>query len=1428
MKSIIKNLFILLFLLHLVNLKERNPFIHGKIDMQRKNFLFTAKDDSENEQNSQDYITDTKHDEENEQDSNDIIGIFLKEGKEKVITILRNSTDFKLLYLDLLLFSGDVDIIPKTSDLDFNKHYLSNKIFLSIHLENNDEIKILEFSVIAKKNSYFMCDYNFFMKGMKDINKLNSGINYITSKFIDEQTDDFSKNIQLNNSDYQARKPFLISFYSPNCKFNLLDNYKDEDYEILSENNNFFQRIMDPSDTDRYKQIYNLFYEIIPDEDNSEISRKYCMVYVSGVPISSSPDQLVNFIILSEAVPHRYTFSRSYPAIVYAYCVTNINNTLVLNFKLIDKSAFIIRIYLDDRLDEKRIYRNSQIYLRKEDFINSCESEDYCPVFVKIEMEGRGGRKTVEFTMYQIDSVPHYLEKNVIKQDILHGNMPKHYYFEISNEEHGDITLDFKRGSGFIYATVQNRTLEKPMDNSEWRGLYHFPTTMRESLRFRQYGKKIDIDPRSTRRCTEGCYVLITIVSHMNYYGENLNDSIPFRISINPRIMLTNRTFDFPIVKMEVNEFVIGEIISGPPRHRPHRPPHRRPNQIDPSDQPWPNPPQPGPDEPPPPPFPFENETRYDYYSVILPFESEYVLIDWQADYPNLIVNVGNKRPTKESYHFNFTREGHDTVYRMNKSDIIKYDNLNHSSLRGVKLTLGIYSEKNDSIHSSPYAFKLFMPPTYYDDENLGAEIIHIRADQKVQCRPFKYNNEYACMFAVVFDDIDINNALVLFPRSQEGEEITMYGQYVDSKDIERNNIGEIELIMRLTFENENLKIKDPYFYAKNIVKEKSFFFMLSEETDSIMEVLSSTQMYYKDIDIYPNPSTVQIFAIENYEVKLHFETTQDLLLNIVGVSGLGGFYWDTEEERHKKFYLNSFGDRLSLTTNIMTRDREKRLAPLKIKPDSPNTPGGFIFYITYYPRSHIDQLREGRNTEFNYRSVRLPLFYYLPIDNFTSYTINFDFYDLTLRNNEILEYDTNIFDIWATLLTEDEVLEARVEFDKIPKYDSSNCIKGNFDLNFGNLFLSKEDINRLYDIDDNPYLFFAIGRSNNTNITRNISSLSLEINVLSGGQTPGFARISEGIYITGKLLHSEKKELQYLLLCNKNTKYLRVEYAANSDYVQFVLNSEFFKRENEDFQNMKKFKRNGRNIVEINLDDKFFFPGDDYNILYLTVFTNENELNDNLDDFSFKYSTSKLSDDIDKLFKDEENATYTVNNNIYKISLTPLFFNADYATYNIKAIYKDNVIEGEKFDTIAMTESKGKSMQVNNPSYNSDQKVTFDLKVDEKISHIKVMARYNIGQEKIFFLYNVVEDKEDKEDNKKKGDNTLVYVVIGVGGFLLVTAIIIVIFIFIFKRKKKELMEDVNKISFVESQAKDKGTRKEENYENNLLINDDDASIQN
>ena len=79
------------------------------------------------------------------------------------------------------------------------------------------------------------------------------------------------------------------------------------------------------------------------------------------------------------------------------------------------------------------IYRNSQIYIKKEDFVKRCEELEVCTVLVTVKMRESKIDRRMEFTMYQIDSTPLYLERNVVKQDIIHGDKFKHYYFEITD-----------------------------------------------------------------------------------------------------------------------------------------------------------------------------------------------------------------------------------------------------------------------------------------------------------------------------------------------------------------------------------------------------------------------------------------------------------------------------------------------------------------------------------------------------------------------------------------------------------------------------------------------------------------------------------------------------------------------------------------------------------------------------------------------------------------------------------------------------------------------------------------------------------------------------------------------------------------------------------------------------------------------------------
>ena len=1317
----------------------------------------------------------------------------LKEEKDNYIINLYGE-DSDIIYLDMMIFSGDADIIINNFQGEANKYYLSNKIFYSIHLIKN-KTENLNFTILANSPCFYTIQYQLFKIGLSDeINTIESGVNYITSKFYTNYKYILStKHIDLINYKYEFDQDYLIDIYSPNCKFEIYWALNENDSEKIETTEDNYAQIMinNKEDIGIGKEFYTFYYSIISD-DKSEFSNKFCMVYVSGLELSNSVTEWNNRAIsLSEGVPHRYTFNLQYPFMFYAYHISDQEKALVINFRLIDKAYFDVEIKINmEQFITDKVYRNRIIYIDSNYLKGACIKQEVCTVNLIIQMKDSTEDKRVELTMYQIDEVPFYLEKNIVKQDVLNGNKVKHYYFEIAKEEYGDITLDFKRGSGNIYASIEERTRAEPMNQPDWRGIYHFPMTNDESLKYKTYGKKIVIEENDTKKCKNGCYVLISIASNSKYYGLYDDETATYRISINPRIMKTDPSVPSPKVKIDVNEFVIGDIVYGLPENR-----------------------------------------KYDYYTLTLPYESDFVVIDWQADAPLLLINVGDARPTTKQAHFEFPPIGSDFVYKLNRTKILEKGGYDKDlSLRGITLTIGIYSETNDSIQSSPYAFKIFMPPIASKEFQLASQIIHIRSDQKVQCLPFEFkDNQYVCMFAVIIDDIDATRNLIVYPRNQDGSTLEIYGNLTDAELVERNEQGYILALMMEIYREERYKNTERYVYLENMSRENSYFFMLhaTDNSESVMEVMTSTQVYYDDVQIYPNPSTVQIFATGNKNVSLNFITTQDLLLNIVSIAGTGGFHWGDEKGAQDIYYLQGFNDRLSLTT--YTGDMEMRFAPLKIFssqfPQYEN--GGFIFYITYYPRSNIDQLKSERNTEFHYRTLQMPLYYYVPILFLQNYTINFNFYDFGTENKENVEYDTNLFNIWATVISESEIIKARTELNYKPKIDSSDIIKGVFDSPFGNIYLSQSEINRIYENkDDNGRLniLFAIEKSDN--FKTNFSSLGFEINIFSDMKTIGFSSASEGIYITGKLSQSGDNRLVYRIPCNKDKPYVRIEYAANSDFVKFALSENYESESSDKFEESKTEKKSGRNILKIKLSDDFFKKNDSDHTLFFIVFTKERNINRKLDYFTFKYLTQERDAGYYDNIMDEKkrDLTLKIEGNNYSITFYPIQYSD--VSYFIKAIYENELTKGETVDNIAISESKGKYLQINNPVIKKNESVTYNLNIEGNVSYIKVLARFNLYDQKVYYLYNpyqVSKSKGKNEENsgsKKSDDNTLLYVAISIGSVLLIIAIALVIYIFIIKNKNKDLSAQVNKISFVESGAESKEKDKDDG---NLLLGNDD-----
>ena len=1306
---------------------------------------------------------------------------------------LENEDHIERIYLDLILFSGDVDLrVQGHFGHRAHKYYVSNKIYYSIRLGRNNTQKEIEFEVLAKKRSFYMVQYQCIKahNDSRNLNVIESGINFISSIRI-SHPDDQKKLLDLYNYKSEHKAPYLITFYSQNSKFysyRILSNGNTEEVAPIG---NYGQMIIEGNDVDYVSSMFKFGLEVTMIDQTKDRSKNY-VIYISGLELSENINEWnERAISLSDGVPHRYTFTQKHPFIFYAYHISDYSSTLILNFLLKNKGTFNVKIYIGyvgkEPFKNEIVYRDGNIYIQPHEFLGKCEDLEVCTVIVSIEMDQNNeGEKLMEFSMYQNDGNPIYLEKNVIKKDIILGNKVKHYYFDIDREEFGDITLDFKRGSGNIYASVQDKVPRRPPNNTDWRGRFLFPMTNDESLRYATYNKKIIIDKESTKKCREGCFVLITVVSNLFSDDSYIDDITPYRISLNPRIISSNGDIAAanPKVKIEINEFVIGDIN-----------------------------------------FELASDIKYDYYEVTLPYDSDYVYIDWQADSPSFIINVGKKRPDlndSQTIHFSSKPLG-DNAYQFSKEDILKHTIDEKKSLQDVTLTIGIYSNNIDSVYSSPYAFKIYLP---HKDQ----DVIHIRSDQKVQCltTTMKAPDNYLCYFAVVFDEMDFGSNLVIYPRSHNGEELTIYGNLFDAEKIEKNEVEYIKKYFDGIYGKSEFKKDKKYIYINQIPKGKSYLFITVSKQKDIVEVLSSTHYLYEDMVFYPNPSSAQIFAIGNKKIRLNFSTIKDLLLNIVSISEEGYFNWDTNDtNENKKFYLNGFEDRLSLTT--YTKEKEYKLASLMVDGSeltlNQDDNSGFIFYITYYPRGSLDQIRKDRSMEINYRTVTMPLKYYAPIDNINkAWLVNFNFYDFNLVNNEDISYDNNLFDIWGTVLTEEEALKARYDSRFTPKYDEKTSIKGIFDAAFGMITVNKKN----FEGKQNPYIYFCVNNSENINF--NYSNMNLELSLYSYDTDKGIDKaIPENIYYNGKISNNDNNDkFIYLLSYNKDRPYLMLEFSSNTDLVQWVISTNPSDEKNE-FSFIDNETVNGKNTITIELTDAILKSNPK---IYLIVFTKV-QIDPKLGNYIFKYVNAKSQTKLRSLSELNSNVTYEIVKDGEKINYKISFYPIDNTevSYYIKAIYKKTKIKDEKIDSIAISESPGRNMQINNPKYKTGEMLNFVLEdIKENICDIKVMAKGNYKTQKIFLLYTPIKlpdsenpfpDTPDTTDpsnpsepsDPEEGNKTALYVTIGVGSVLFVFIVVLLIIVFCYKSKNKDLLDQVNKISFVENKEDD-----------NLLMDDENS----
>ena len=1254
---------------------------------------------------------------------------YLLEGNSMLFTInIQNYKETRKIHIDLIIYTGDANMDMEGEELKryAHKYYLSNKIFFSIAPQNG--LTTIPFTVTAFKNTYFTLLYETVKYDDKTeiTNEIQSGLSFIAPVYMGEDYNSM-KYIKIKNTEYSNKTPFLINFYSQNCRFLIYRIIDENENVLISKNDEYTQLIIDQNDKYGIKEE-NEFEIYVLSDDISSYNKKLCMFYISGLEIIKKTDDLERSILVSEGIPQYYLFTKDYPSIKYSFYISDRNNQLVFSFNLIDKSTFKVIVYHDNKpLKNREIYRNDQIFITKDELEENCVENETCKFDVYIELTNLEKEKRVETTIYQVNGAPIYLEKNVIKQDILLSSMRKKYFLDVGKNEEGDITIDYIRGSGYIYATVVSKNNPEPIEYPEWRGMYRFPRDIFKSMNYDTYLKKIQINKNETEICEDGCYILISVENSVfdpSIIIDGNSNLVPFRITITPRILqkddIASEEYSIPKVMMRPNQFVIGNILN-------------------------------------------TTDTILTYYEVILPFESEYIIFDWQADKPSLFIDIGEERPSiKDNKHdFELKSVGHDTVYKITKEQIITkaYENYNLtiSSLRNLHLTLGIWTDTIDTLYTSVYAFKIFMPPVYNGPyEKKVVEIIHIRSDQKVQCLPYLEENtisSYSCLFAVIFDEGDDGKTLIVYPRAQmENLKVTYKGALVDAERIEKNDMKYIVEEMEKPADKFYSE-KSKYLYVEKIDRKYCLLFSVNIDRESIIEVLSSIYTYDENQVFVPNPSTPQVFAIGEKKILFNFETTKDLLINIVGINGAGVFYWQLEEEKNIRYFMDGFEDRLTLTSGTY----EKSLALSNLVCQSATFTGfqpdnsGFVFYISFYPRNHFynfDQVKVGRSTEINYRHAEFPLNFFARLTD-KDIAISFTFYNYFMEKNKLLEYDKPLFNIWGKIITEKDALNARMDGNRIPKKEGE-YIYGVFDGAFGTLFLNASQIEKFNVKDEeNPFLFFSVEMKDQKVFEYN--GISMEVSILreqTEKELDYFA--PEYVYLNGKLANNNRllrPRFVYKLRTDIKFPYMKIEFASNSDLVKWDIGYDSALTESIPKDNLV-FK-NGRFELIFSVPYDILQRGSP---LYFVIYNDDyiSQINPKLTNYVFRYMNGDSINSFFNFLQEKDNLEYSItngNNNKRKYTISFYPIENFEVNYFIKAVYRDTKLKGEIENTIAISESDGYYIQIDNPEFDEQsgkKYISFEIDQSKEISYIKVLAKVNFFTIKEYLLYKPIYVYED------------------------------------------------------------------------------------
>ena len=1283
-----------------------------------------------------------------------------------------NEGNIDKIIIELMIFSGDVSIIFN-SNPNCKKNFNVNKIVYTIEINSLDIImgSEIDFSVYSLKNSFYNIKYILIRNNGESniIENIEPGMSYLITMDPEINNEEKKeKNKIVRFSDLNKNMPALINFYSINCKINVNSKMIDEKANLIKGGIESFGQYYQDIISLSYGKDYEYILQII-ESDSSNYNNKLCMIYASSTEFkylikNNDEDDKENIInekqiIISNGEPKQIIFSKYLKIIEYLYPHVNVKNDIIIKFNLIDMATYKVTIFFSNQKVSELNYiqtGNDLIYLHKNEWKDICKDNDICPIIIQIKLFSIFVEKepNLLISVNEVqDNLPTYIEKNKINIDFLLGNNHKYYYTDLGQFEEGEVTLNFRRGCGRIYAKIVKKMMDEPKIETDWRGTYKLPNINDNSLEYNGYTNKIIIRKNETQLCKDGCYLLlslqISIISEV-YSNSNYNyREHPFTILIHTNTKSSeNLIKNTPIINIPLNEFIIGNLNN-------------------------------------------DYEDIYEYYSVYFNHDSHKIIIDFQSKYVNYYINIGNIKPKLNSFDFSSDNNNkQNNIFEISKKEVLEICNLKkiklskNNSLKGLSMTIGLYTPKKNVLYSNYYTLKIHLPI------NKEFEIHEVNSDQKTLCKTsITKNNINRCLFVIFYLGIDSINHLLLYPLIQDHSPYEMYANFIWQENYENFDYSYIKSKIpdsNSIFSTKKSKLN--YIYIDH-GEQYDMYLLVSVITKSPTTVELLSSFYTKDIKLSPNPYSFQLFGIKNDHFLFEFPIYDDFIINIESITGEGKIYF--ENDKNIQYILNGNNDRISLTCDGLKNDKKDNYKKLYIetKNDKDNTLKdkfpGFLFYMNYELKNsklNMVEIPFGKSTKISYNNTALPVYIYslVPkLDNDINIFINL--YELIGESYSKLSKDIP-FEIKATLVNESSILQFKSNHELLNNLNYK--FNGIFDpmINIAYILIKREDIlNKYSNYLNNPVIIIKVSKSNKYSTMKVLNKINIESTIIQDNSN---IPITPNIYQYGKLSSLNAKNI-YKLKTDKSQKYMRIQFSANNLNMNYTINIYPEISEKIEFKDYTAETIYGKSIIIFDSEPER------NHFIYLIIYHDNNnqakESNQNTN-YVFNYMDSDNINDF-KFYIIKDTHIEFDKKNDYTISLYPItgYENLD-ISYFIKFVSKEDYIKEEVNNTIALRESKCYVQEFNkNNLIIENEKII--LKVsnidDIEYKYIQVIARIKGKNNIEFFSYESI---SLNDSNNEKMSDRIIDIILGM--------LLLIIYYCIYRcvKKRRNMSSEIEK----------------------------------